>query len=68
MKRCRICGLTEAEHHDPDWIEQPEGCVCHLATWNCDVIPPVCDNLREDLTFYCPDCEHSVECHKETGQ
>jgi hypothetical protein len=67
MKICKICGEREEDHHEPDWIEVPDGCVCHPKTWNYETmkqIPPACDNYMGDGNRHCAVCEHDKECHK----
>ena len=64
MKRvCRICGVAEDEHHAPEWIEVPDGCVCDPLTWDNNVIPPPCNEYNGNGTTYCETCEHDRECH-----
>jgi hypothetical protein len=67
MKVCKICGEKEDEHHSPDWLEIPEGCVCDWREWNYEkmtTLPPVCDEHQGDPNTNCTRCEHDKECHK----
>jgi len=68
MKRiCKICAIPEDQHHEPDWIEVPDGCVCDLRTWDIDDIaklPPACAEYKGDGKQNCATCEHDKECHK----
>ncbi len=36
MRICKICGAKEDEHHEPDWLKIPKGCVCDWRTWDYD--------------------------------
>jgi hypothetical protein len=64
MKRvCRFCGEPEDEHHEPEWIEVPDGCVCNPLTWDKDVIPPSCAEYVGNGRTNCERCEHDKECH-----
>ena len=67
LKRvCKICGETEAQHHEPKWLEIPAGCVCNWREWDyhgMDVLPKVCGNYIGDGKMNCRICEHDKECH-----
>jgi len=62
MKRvCKICGETEQEHHDPDWLEIQDRCVCDWREWDYDKmerLPPVCEEFVGDERYGCQRCEH----------
>jgi hypothetical protein len=69
---CKTCGVAEEDHHEPDWLELPDGCVCDWRSWdysNKTVIPPVCGEYKGDGVENCETCEHDKECHaaKEGG-
>lgn len=69
MRICKICGEIEEEHHDPDWLEIPEGCVCDWREWDYDnktTLPPVCGEYKSNgfANGNCRVCEHDKECHK----
>ena len=64
MKRyCKICGELENDHHTPDWIEVPDGCVCDPMTWE-DNIPAPCEKYAGNGVQNCLKCEHDKACHK----
>jgi hypothetical protein len=65
MKRvCKFCGVFEEDHHEPYWLEIPDGCVCDWREWDAyDAIPPVCSNFTA-LGSRCVNCEHDKACHK----
>lgn len=69
MRRfCKVCHKPEDEHHIPEWIEQPETCVCDIWEWNyheMDRIPPVCEKYDGDGVENCLKCEHDKGCHLE---
>lgn len=65
-KICTICGLSEDQHHIPEWREQPDTCVCDPLTWDVGVIPEPCEKYQGD-GGYCLTCEHEKECHKNHG-
>lgn len=63
---CKICGEPEDEHHEPDLLEIPAGCVCDWRTWDYDnrtKLPPACDKYEGDGKCNCQKCEHDAECH-----
>jgi hypothetical protein len=63
---CKICGQSEEEHHDPDWLEIPAGCVCDWGTWDYSgktTLPPACKEYKGDGQKNCETCEHDKECH-----
>lgn len=68
MKRCTICGKTEEDHHQPEWVEFPDRCRCDPMTWLCagkrTVVLPVCDSYDGNGTEYCQTCCHDKECHE----
>lgn len=68
MKRiCKLCGRPEEEHCRPEWIEQPDGCVCDPLEWdyhNMDRLPPACEEHVGDPAGNCERCEHDKACHK----
>jgi hypothetical protein len=67
MKVCKICGEKEEEHHEPDWLEIPAGCVCDWREWDYDdktTLPPICEEHQGDPSKNCTRCEHDKECHK----
>lgn len=70
MKRiCKICFEPEEAHHTPEWIEQPDGCVCDIGTWdyhNMAKLPPACEEYIGDGIENCTRCEHDKDCHKST--
>ena len=64
MRRvCRVCGVPEDEHHEPEWIEVPDDCVCDPLTWDKNVIPPPCNEYKGNGITNCETCEHDSECH-----
>jgi hypothetical protein len=66
MKICKVCGETQEEHHIPDWLEIPAGCVCNWREWDFErlsSLPPVCDHYEGNGTQNCSRCEHDKECH-----
>jgi hypothetical protein len=66
VRVCKTCGAYEADHHEPDWLEIPEGCKCDWRDWYCvkSTIPPICDEYQEDSdSGMCAKCEHNEECH-----
>ena len=66
MKICKVCGETQEEHHIPDWLEIPDGCVCNWREWGYDgmsSLPPVCDHYEGNGTQNCSRCEHDKACH-----
>lgn len=65
MRICKICGEKEDEHHAPDWLEIPDGCVCDWGTWDFDmaILPPVCNEYQGDGKENCRTCEHNKDCH-----
>ena len=63
---CKICGDFEEDHHDPDWLEIPAGCVCDWRTWDCDnktKLPIACAEYKGDGKENCQTCEHDQACH-----
>ena len=69
---CKICGVSEEEHHVPDWLEIPDACVCNWMEWayyDKATIPPICDKFKGDANNICTVCEHDLACHerKETA-
>lgn len=63
---CKICGDFEDEHHEPDYLEIPAGCVCDWRTWDYDnktALPPACSEYKGDGKENCQTCEHDKECH-----
>ncbi len=69
MKVCKICGVQEDEHHEPDWLEIPDGCVCDWREWNYEdktTLTPVCEEHQGDPKRNCKRCEHDKACHKAT--
>ena len=71
MRCCKLCGVWESEHHEPDWIEVPDGCVCDPLEWNINLkaVPPVCAEYVGDGRTNCLRCEHDRECHvKKEGK
>jgi hypothetical protein len=71
MKLCKICGEKFGEHHDHDWIEIPEGCVCDWREWNYEdrnALPPVCTEYNDrGFGGTCGNCEHDKACHQVTS-
>jgi hypothetical protein len=68
---CKICGLPDSEHHDPEYIEIPEGCICDIYTWNYEVmnkIPPACSKYVGNGMENCHKCEHDKECHRKASK
>ena len=68
MKICKICGEKEDEHHEPDWLEIPKGCVCDIWTWdykNKVKLPPACPKYKGDGKQNCQNCEHDEGCHNK---
>ena len=66
-KICKICGEAEETHHEPRWLEIPDGCVCDWRLWDDDSmtsIPPVCGEYEGYGKRPCMTCEHDKECHK----
>ena len=67
MRRvCKTCGEPEETHHEPDWLELPDGCVCEWREWDYHaktILPPVCGEYKGDGTCNCATCEHDKECH-----
>ena len=64
MRICKICGLPEEDHHIPEWMEVPEGCICASLEWDTDRIPPICDEYQGNGIQSCRRCEHDIGCHK----
>lgn len=63
LRVCKICG---DEHHEPDYLEIPLGCVCDWKTWDYDgmtSLPPACDRYEGDGKQNCSKCEHDKACH-----
>lgn len=66
MKRiCKICGQAEDEHHEPEWLEPPDGCVCDPLTWDVSPLPPICEKYKGDGEQNCERCEHEKGCHAD---
>lgn len=68
---CKICGEPEDEHHEPDWLEIPSGCVCDFRTWDYydkTTLPLACDKYEGDGKQNCAKCEHDAECHASNDQ
>lgn len=66
MRICKICGENEKDHHEPDWLEVPEECVCDWRTWNYDNVTKlslVCTKYKGDGKENCQECEHDKDCH-----
>lgn len=67
MRRvCKTCGEPEETHHEPNWLELPDGCVCDWREWDYDrktKLPPVCGEYKGDGSCNCETCEHDKECH-----
>ena len=64
---CKICGVSEEEHHDPDWLEIPDACVCDWRGWDYDSmtsLPPICGKYEGDGKHNCTVCEHDLACHE----
>lgn len=71
MKICKVCGETQEEHHLPDWLEIPDGCVCNWREWDYErmsQLPPVCDRYEGNGKQNCSRCEHDKACHREGKQ
>jgi hypothetical protein len=66
MRRvCKVCG--ETDHHEPEWLEIPDGCVCDWREWNwaqLDALPPACAKYVGNGRTNCQRCEHDAECHR----
>lgn len=68
---CKICGDFEDEHHEPDYLEIPAGCVCDWRTWdyyNKTALPPACSEYKGDGKENCQTCEHDEACHTPNNQ
>ena len=68
MRICKICGAKEDEHHEPDWLKIPKGCVCDWRTWDYEnrvKLPPACSEYKGDGKENCLTCEHDEECHNK---
>lgn len=66
MRFCKICGDKEEDHHEPDWLEIPKGCVCNWREWDyykMISVPSVCGKYVGDGNTNCETCEHDLECH-----
>ena len=67
MRRvCKICGELEENHHEPDWLGLPDGCVCDWRQWDyndMESLPPVCGEYKGDGACNCETCEHDKACH-----
>lgn len=66
MRICKICGDSEDRHHEADWLEIPNGCVCDWRTWDYDgktKLPSICNEYKGDKKENCQTCEHDYECH-----
>lgn len=65
---CKVCGEFEEDHHIPDWLEIPDGCVCNWREWdfeNMKSLPPICEEYKGNGTLNCERCEHDKECHEK---
>lgn len=63
---CKICGNPEEDHHEPEYITIPAGCVCEIMEWNLTgktAMPPVCESYKGTGNTHCDNCEHDKECH-----
>ena len=63
---CKICGAFEFDHHEPDYLEIPAGCVCDWKTWDYydkSSLPPACEKYEGDGEQNCEKCEHDKACH-----
>jgi hypothetical protein len=64
---CKVCGETEENHHEPEWLEIPDGCVCEWREWDWDrfdALPSPCAEYKSDGYGLCRVCEHQPECHR----
>ena len=64
---CKICGESEDDHHEPDWLWIPNGCVCDFRTWDYyerSQLPDPCSEYKGDGVENCQTCEHDKACHK----
>jgi len=71
MRYCKVCGRTDNDHHEPDWIEIPAGCVCDWREWDyhkMSKLPLVCSEYEGDGTTNCQTCEHDKECHTHNSR
>jgi hypothetical protein len=62
---CKVCG--EENHHEPEWLTIPDGCVCDWREWDwgkLDAIPPACAEYVGDGSDNCQRCEHDPDCHR----
>jgi hypothetical protein len=63
---CKICGELEENHHRPEWVKIPDGCVCDFGEWdlaNLKAIPKPCRKYEGDGKQNCLKCEHDKACH-----
>jgi hypothetical protein len=65
---CRICGISEDQHHVPDWVRVPDGCVCDIGTWDSKTVPKPCGEYQGNGRTHCEVCEHDKACHAGTEQ
>lgn len=66
-KVCKLCGEFEENHHEPAWLEIPDGCCCDWAEWDIvklTELPPVCESFVDVGGLCCDRCEHDKACHK----
>ena len=61
---CRLCGLSEDEHHEFSSLDMPPGCVCDPGTWTAQTVKPVCQVFIGEDSSYCATCEHDKACHQ----
>ena len=74
---CKICGLSEWEHHNFEPLMVPDECVCDPYDWIVYCwdqgkpfeVPPVCDNfvcsldIEDKSNLLCEACGHCYKCH-----
>lgn len=62
IRVCRICGISEDEHHDFSGKEMPADCNCDPMEWDDDNIGPICEQYA-GVGRNCTRCEHGKTCH-----